>query len=320
MDAALPEGFEVRRARPDDAAAVAALVAASQEAFQSETEISRASVLRKWRAPNFDLERDAWLVQTDDGRVIAFGAVRGAGPGGEFEGNFTVHPDYYAHGVAAYLLGRLEERVRAAVATRGQGPGVLHTWTGADNTAERELFARAGYRRVAVFSRMEKALAGEADEPAWPPGIAPRGFRRGEDDLAVYTALVEAFGEDSGDLGADARAWSRDVVGDPRADPGLWLLACEADAVAGVAVNSLTGGRGVIERLAVRPAWQGRGIGGALLSGAFAVLRRRGASRAVLAVELDVAVEALDLYRRAGMTEVRRIEFYEKRIAPAMEV
>lgn len=320
MDAALPEGFEVRRAHPDDAETVAALVAASQEAFQGETEISRASVLRKWRAPRFDLERDAWLVQTDDGRVIAFGAVREAGPGGEFEGNFTVHPDYYGHGVAAYVLGRLEERVRGAVNARGHGPGVLHTWTGADNTAERDLFARAGYRRVTVFSRMEKELAGEVEEPDWPPGIAPRGFRRGEDDLAVYTALVEAFGEDSGDLGADAREWSRDVVDDPRADPGLWLLACEGDEVAGVAIDSLTGGRGVIERLAVRSAWQGRGVGGALLRAAFAVLRRRGASRAVLAVELDVAVEALDLYRRAGMTEVRRIEFYEKRIAPAMEV
>ncbi len=320
MDRELPQGFEVRRAGPADAAAVAALVAASQEAFQGETEISRASVLRKWRAPRFDLERDAWLVQTEDGHVIAFGAVREAGVGGQFEGNFTVHPDYYGRGVAAYLLGRLEERVRAAATERSKGPGVLHTWTGADNTAERDLFAQAGYRRIAVFSRMEKALDDEIAEPDWPPGIEPRSFRRGVDDLAVYTALVEAFGEDSGDLGADAGDWSRDVVADPRADPYLWLLACEGDEVAGVTINSLTGGRGVIERLAVRPSWQGRGVGGALLRGAFAVLRRRGAHRAVLAVELDVAVEALDLYRRAGMTEVRRIEFYEKRIAPAMEL
>ncbi len=118
MDRELPQGFEVRRAGPADAAAVAALVAASQEAFQGETEISRASVLRKWRAPRFDLERDAWLVQTEDGHVIAFGAVREAGAGGQFEGNFTVHPDYYGRGVAAYLLGRLEERVRAAATAR----------------------------------------------------------------------------------------------------------------------------------------------------------------------------------------------------------
>ncbi|HOT23600.1 MAG TPA: GNAT family N-acetyltransferase [Thermoleophilia bacterium] len=319
MDDALPAGFEVRRARPDDAAAVAALVAASQEAFQGQAEISSASVLRKWRAPHFDLERDAWLVQTDDGRVIAFGAVRETGPGGEFEGNFTVHPAYYGHGIAAYILGRLEERVCTAVAARGQGAAVLQTWTGSDNPAERDLLRRSGYRQIAVFSRMEKDLRDELEDPVWPSGVGPRPFRPGRDDLAVYTVLVEAFGEDDENLG-DPEEWSRDVVDDPRADPDLWLLACAGEEVVGVAIDSLSGERGFIERLAVRPAWQGRGIGGALLREAFALLRRRGATRAVLAVELDVAVEALDLYRRAGMTEARRIEFYEKRIAPAMDV
>jgi GNAT superfamily N-acetyltransferase len=320
MEHEIPAGFEVRRARPDDADAVTDLVAASQEAFRGEVEISRASVERKWRAPRFDLGRDAWLVETNDGEVVAFGAVRQAAPGHEFEGNFTVHPDYYGRGLGMYILGRLEERVRTAVSASGTRAGVLHTWTGSDNAAERELFAQAGYRRVAVFSRMEKDLGSEQDEPVWPPGIEPRPFRVGDDDVAVYTALVEAFGEDSGDLGVDAAQWSHDVVDDPRAEPGLWLLACEGDEVVGVAMSSFAGGRGVIERLAVRPAWAGKGIGGALLRAAFALLRRRGAARAILAVELDVAAEALDLYRRAGMHEVRHIEFYEKRIAPPMPV
>ena len=319
MDEGLPAGFEVRRARPDDAAAVTALVAASQQAFQGEAEISRASVLRKWRAPNFELERDAWLVQTDDARVVAFGAVRETGPEGRFEGNFTVHPDYSGRGIAAYMLGRLEERVRSEVAASGRGAGIFHTWTGADNEAEAELFAAAGYRRIAVFSRMTKDLADEPEPAAWPLGIAPRPYRRGADDAAVFQALVEAFGEDEG-LPDEVDEWSREVVGDPRADLDLWLVACAGSEIVGVAINSFANGRGVIERLAVRPAWAGKGIGGALLRAAFAVLRRRGATRAVLAVELDVAVEAHDLYRRAGMVEVRRIAFYEKRIAPPMPV
>ena len=69
----------------------------------------------------------------------------------------------------------------------------------------------------------------------------------------------------------------------------------------------------------MRPAWQGRGIGGALLRAAFQALRAGGATQVALAVQLGVAVEALDLYRRAGMTEVRRIEFFEKTIGrPAL--
>jgi ribosomal protein S18 acetylase RimI-like enzyme len=318
MEQTVPAGFAVRSARPEDAEAVTALVAASQEALHGEAEISRASVMRKWRAPHFDLGRDAWLVQTDDGRVVAFGAVRESVPGEEFEGNLAVHPDYRGLGLGMYILVQEEERVLAALAASGSSTASLHTWSSAGG-AEGELFAKGGYRRIAVFSRMEKDLATEPQPPAWPEGIEPRAFRRGADDAAVYTALVEAFGEDDGDLGVDAAEWSRDVVGDPRAEPDLWLLACEGGEVVGVAVNSFANGRGVIERLAVRPAWEGRGIGGALLRAAFGILRRRGAAKAVLAVELGVAVEALDLYRRAGMEEVRRIEFFEKRIAPPMD-
>lgn len=318
MEQTVPAGFEVRGACPEDAGAVTALVAASQEALHGEAEISRASVMRKWRAPRFDLDRDAWLVQTDDGRVVAFGAVRESVPGEEFEGNLAVHPDYRGLGLGRYILEQEEERVREAIAASGASAASLHTWSSA-GAAERELFTEAGYRRIAVFSRMEKDLAAEPEPPAWPDGIEPRAFRRGEDDAAAFTTLVEAFGEDDEDLPHAVAEWSRDVVDDPRADPGLWLLACEGEEVVGAAVNSFAGARGVIERLAVRPAWQGRGIGGALLRGAFAVLHRRGAAKVILAVELGVAVEALDLYRRAGMGEVRRIEFFEKRIAPPMD-
>ncbi len=56
------------------------------------------------------------------------------------------------------------------------------------------------------------------------------------------------------------------------------------------------------------------------LRGAFVVLHQRGTAKVILAVELDVAVEALDLYRRAGMEEVRRIGFFEKRRARAVDL
>lgn len=248
MEHAIPAGFEVRRARPDDAEAVTALVAASQEALRGEAEISRASVLRKWRAPRFDLVRDTWLLQTDDGRVVAFGAVRESVPGEEFEGNLAVHPDYRGLGLGMYILEREEERVREAIATSGAKFASLRTWSCAD-AAERELFAQADYRCVAVFLRMEKDLATEPEPPAWPDGIEPRAFRRGEDDVAVYTVLVEAFGADSSDLWADAAQWSRDVVDDPRAEPGLWLLTCEGDEVVGVAIGVSEEGEVTVQRM-----------------------------------------------------------------------
>ncbi len=243
---ALPAGFTVRRARPSDAAAVTALVATSQEELHGEAEVSKASVLAKWQAPRFDLNRDAWLIETEaastGGRsaagpakaplVVAFGAVRESSPG-QFEGNLTVHPRFAGRGLGAYVLARLEDRVREAAEGESDGSAVLHTWSSSADTAEVALYLASGFERVAAFSRMEKELGTDTEEPMWPPGIEPRAFRPGEDDRAVFTALVEAFGEDADDL-PDAEQWSRDVVQDPRAQPALWLLACEGERVAGV--------------------------------------------------------------------------------------
>lgn len=319
MDQTIPVGFKVRRAWLGDAAAVTALVAASQETLHGRADISRASVLRKWRAPHFDLGRDSWLVETEEGRVVAFGAIRQSIPGREFEGNLTVHPDYYGRGLGMYLLSHIEEAVRTALEPSAQPFAVLRTWSSSANAAECELYLASEFRRVAVFLHMEKNLDTELETPVWPTNIRPRPFRRGDDDLAVYTALVEAFGDDPDDIAHTPEEWSRDVVDDPRTDPALWLLAREGDEVVGAAIGSLVNERGFIERLAVRPAWQGRGIGGALLREAFLLLCRRGASKAILAVGLDVAVETLVLYRRAGMEEVRRIEFFEKQITLSAE-
>lgn len=325
--AGVPAGFRVREARPQDAAAVTALVAASQEELHGEAEISKASVLAKWQRPRFDLSQDAWLVEAADAGsgaagppnaplVAGFAAVHQRGPA-EFDGNLIVHPQFWGRGLGAALLSRIEERVRKALARSEGQKGVLHTWSSSADTRRIELCLASGFERVAAFARMRKDLTGDLQQPHWPPGIEPRPFRRGQDDLAVFTALVEAFGEDEDDL-PDPERWSCEVVNDPRAEPALWLLACEGEHVAGVVICSFVRGRGVVERLAVRPAWQDRGIGGALLYAAFQLLRRRGATEVVLAVQLGVAHEALDLYVRAGMTEVRRIEFFEKGIVTGL--
>ena len=189
---ALPAGFTVRRARPSDAAAVTALVATSQEELHGEAEVSKASVLAKWQAPRFDLNRDAWLIETEaastGGRsaagpakaplVVAFGAVRESSPG-QFEGNLTVHPRFAGRGLGAYVLARLEERVREAAEGESDGSAVLHTWSSSADTAEVALYLASGFERVAAFSRMEKEFGTDTEAPMWPPGIEPAGIPPG---------------------------------------------------------------------------------------------------------------------------------------------
>lgn len=310
-----PPGFSLRRPNLDDAAAVTALVAASQAALHGAVEVSRAAILRKWHAPDFDLTDDSWLIETDLGQVVAFGAIREILAGRAYEGKLVVNPDYYGRGLGLCLLRNMETAVKAELTrVNGTAAATIHTWSSSANTAECELYLVNGFRRTALFARMEKDLTGELEAAAWPVGVSPRPFRPTDDDAAVYRVLEQAFGAGRSDLAVTPERFSREVVADPRTDPRLWRVASENGAIVGAVLCSLVDAKGRVERLAVSPAGQGRGIGGALLRDAFRLLKERGATGVMLTVEPDVAVEALDLYLRAGMVETRRIEVFEKRV------
>ena len=96
------------------------------------------------------------------------------------------------------------------------------------------------------------------------------------------------------------------------ADVTLWWLAWDGDDLAGFAV-SYTGDRGaVIDDLAVRKAWRGRGIAHALLLAAFATLRQRSQSMARLYVDAQNVTNAVRVYEAAGMHVSRRFDVMEK--------
>ncbi len=78
----------------------------------------------------------------------------------------------------------------------------------------------------------------------------------------------------------------------------------ERGAVIGYAIGGRTQKRGYLQRLAVHPAWQGRGFGAALVLDSLRWMRRRGVERAV--VNTQFANEAAyGLYLRLGFREAR---------------
>ncbi len=76
----------------------------------------------------------------------------------------------------------------------------------------------------------------------------------------------------------------------------------ERGAVVGYAVAGRTPRRGYLQRLAVHPAWQGRGFGSALVLDGLRWMRRRGVERAVVNTQLENAA-AHALYLRLGFRE-----------------
>ncbi len=98
----------------------------------------------------------------------------------------------------------------------------------------------------------------------------------------------------------------------PSADPTLWRLAWDGDDLAGFVIPVETDRGAVIDDLAVRKPWRGRGVAHGLLLAAFAALRDRGQTVARLYVDAQNVTNAVRVYVAAGMHVSRRFDVMEK--------
>jgi ribosomal protein S18 acetylase RimI-like enzyme len=73
----------------------------------------------------------------------------------------------------------------------------------------------------------------------------------------------------------------------------------QATAIVGYAITGRAGGHGFLQRLAVHPAWQRRGVGRALVLDGLTWLQRRGVERVVVNTQLENR-KALALYESLG--------------------
>jgi ribosomal protein S18 acetylase RimI-like enzyme len=73
----------------------------------------------------------------------------------------------------------------------------------------------------------------------------------------------------------------------------------QATAIVGYAITGRAGGHGFLQRLAVHPAWQRRGVGRALVLDGLTWLQRRGVERVVVNTQLE-NTRALALYESLG--------------------
>ena len=136
-----------------------------------------------------------------------------------------------------------------------------------------------------------------------------------DDDLDRIMAVMEAAFDP-----AYGEAWTRRQVGDALVMPGTHYLLIGADGAAPGEATPAAGfalTRGAVDEeelllIAVLPALQGQGIGGALLRQVIAEARARGADR--LFLEMREGNPAESLYRRHGFVAVGRRRNYYRRV------
>lgn len=124
-----------------------------------------------------------------------------------------------------------------------------------------------------------------------------------EDDIAAVTALeAELFGPD---------AWSRSSVAEELTGPRRRAVVAELEGrLAGYAVGLLADDLVDLQRIAVAPPYQRRGVALTLLADLLSRAREDGAVRMLLEVE-EANAAALGLYTRAGFRRIdRRPRYY----------
>ena len=197
-----------------------------------------------------------------------------------------VAPDARRTGVGTALARAVADAVAAAPAPVG---GSLTAWSHGDHPGAAALARHHGLARERELWRMERDLDGADGLPplVLPDGVALRAFEPGRDEAGWLALNAAAFAHhpEQGAWGADDLAARTSA---PWFDPaGLLLLvdAADPDRLLASHWTKVEDAVGEVYVVAVSPAEQGRGLGGAVVLAGLHHLARRGVARVDLYVD-----------------------------------
>jgi mycothiol synthase len=313
--------LRLRAAHPADAQAVSQLILEVCTADGDPTVATTAEELQRfWTGKDFNLETDAWVVETSGGRVVGYQEFYSRFGHAALQGDGYVHPDFQNQGIGTVMLRRLDARAREEL--RLADPGLRVYMRNGMAMTDREahtLHENEGYKPIRYSWRMEITLKAPPDAPHWPAGIELRPFVLDDHNRTVFEADEEAFSDHWGHTPSTFERWQHHLTGRPDFDPSLWFIAWAGDQVAGFSLCRYRMGIGWVGSLGVRRPWRKQGLGLALLQHSFREFYRR--EQAVVGLGVDAAnpTGATRLYKKAGMHVANEYVIYEKEFRPGRE-
>jgi mycothiol synthase len=299
----LDPDLRLRPAHWSDAKAVARLTHDARAAEgDAALALSPEEVIHGWRAYDYDLDRDAFVVETSDGRIVGYDNLTNSYEYASYSMDGYTHPEFKKRGIGTTLLRAVERRVREMM--RFAEPDVrvsIQATIGRDKPDGVTLHEKEGYRPNQYHWRMEVVLSDPPAEPEWPEGIELRPFIQSRHDAAVWHANNEAWRDEPGSHEWSLEKWRQYRFEDPEFDPELWVIAWAGEEVVGYSINRYRAGIGWIRAIGVRPQSRKRGIGKALLLHSFGKYYRRGTHTIGLRVDSQSSIGAQRLYQKVGM-------------------
>ena len=316
--ATLDPSLTLRPARWEDVAAVAKFthdVAAMEGdalfVFTAE-ELAQA-----WKEDGFNVERDVYVVETADGRLVGSEEFYNEGDHQRLKADGIVHPEFRGLGVGSTLLAKMDERAQAEIALAAADARVqMQSLVNNRDEAGHALLRNNGYAPVRYYWRMEIKMPEAPASVSIPAGIELRPFVKEDHGVAVWQADDEAFRDHWGSHDRTYEEYSRAKYDSANFDPTLWAIAWDGTELAGFSQNRFRQGIGWIATLAVRRPWRKRGLGTYLLQHSFAEFYRRGTNTVGLGVDSTNLTGATRVYERAGMYVAGEFALYEKELRP----
>ncbi|HJR79546.1 MAG TPA: GNAT family N-acetyltransferase [Anaerolineales bacterium] len=281
---------------------------------------SEEELHRFWKSPEVELERDAWIVETDDGRLVGYQEFYNRHAHASFHGDGYVHPEFHRLGIGTAMLRALEARAREEMKLAEPDLRVfIRNAMPTADTSARELHETEGYRSIRFFWHMETELDEPPRTPEWPAGIELHPFVLEQHNHMVFAAHEEAFSDHWGHTPNTFEQWQHNMTSREDLDPTLWFIAWDHDQIAGYSLCRYRMGIGWVGSLGVRRPWRKRGLGEALLLHSFGEFYKRGMKTVGLGVDAESPTGATRLYKKAGMHVAADYVTYEKELRPGRE-
>jgi len=277
--------------------------------------LTAEELANEWKSEGFNVERDAFVVETRDGRLVGSEEFYNESGHHKLKADGCVHPEFRGLGIGSSLLEKIADRAQAEMKLAARdGRVFIQSLVNNKDKERHNLLRNNGYSPVRYYWRMEIKLQEAPVTVTFPAGIELRPFIKDEHAVAVWQADNEAFHDHWGSHDRTYEEWSHGKFGNPNFDPTLWMIVWDGNEVAGFSQNRFRKEIGWIGTIAVRRPWRGKGLGIALMRHTFGEFYKRGMTTIGLAVDSANLTGATRLYQRAGMVVAGEFAMYEKEL------